>query len=64
MNPIRYEVRLLYDDESCPHGIKREALGVDSVHDFAGTMQDAKDRIEEYIAEMAEGKPEQDAEED
>ena len=26
MNPIRYEVRLLYDDESCPHGIKREEL--------------------------------------
>ncbi len=26
MNPIRYEVRLLYDDESCPHSIKKEAL--------------------------------------
>ena len=26
MNPIRYEVRLLYDDDSCPHGIKREEL--------------------------------------
>ena len=26
MNPIRYEVRLLYDDDSCPHSIKREAL--------------------------------------
>ena len=28
MNRIRYEVRLLYDDESCPHGIKREELFV------------------------------------
>ena len=26
MNPIRYEVRLLYDDESCPQSVKKEAL--------------------------------------
>ena len=53
-----------YNDMTLSEAQVYEALGVDSVHDFAGTMQEAKDRIEEYVAEMAEGKPEQDAEED
>ena len=58
--------RYCYNEKTLSEAQVYEALGVDSVHDFAGTMQDAKDRIEEYIAEaeMAEGKPEQDAEED
>ena len=54
-----------YNDMTLSEAQVYEALGVDSVHDFAGTMQEAKDRIEEYVAEMAEGnKPEQDAEKD
>ena len=36
-----------------------EALGVDSVQDYAGTMQDAKRAIEGYVSNMADGDGEQ-----
>ena len=45
MNRIRYEVRLLYDDESCPHGIKREALYATFLdRDAAVTFAQGKNR--------------------
>jgi len=45
VNPIRYEVRLLYDDESCPHGIKREELFATFLdRDAAVTFAQGKNR--------------------